>query len=54
MYEIARAEFFYMQDYCGCVFSKTDRHDGPAVGEDGGGAESPSAPRGTQRSFEYE
>jgi hypothetical protein len=54
MYEIARAEFFYMQDYCGCVFSKADRRDGPAVGEDGGGAGSPSAPRGTQRSFEYE
>jgi hypothetical protein len=54
MYEIARAEFFYMQDYCGCVFSKADRRDAPAVGEDGGGAGSPSAPRGTQRSFEYE
>ncbi len=26
MYEIARAEFFYMQNHCGCVFSKADRH----------------------------
>jgi len=27
MYEIARAEFFYMQNHCGCVFSKPDRHN---------------------------
>ncbi len=28
MYEIAREEFFYMQNHCGCVFSKPDQHDG--------------------------
>jgi len=27
MYEIARAEFFYLQDHCGCVFSKADQHN---------------------------
>jgi len=26
MYEIARAEFFYMQDYCGCIFSREEGH----------------------------
>ncbi len=26
MYDIARAEFFYMQDHCGCVFSKASKH----------------------------
>ncbi len=30
MYEIARAEFFYMQDHCGCVFSKAEHRDGAA------------------------
>lgn len=28
MYEIARAEFFYMQDHCGCAFSKAERRGG--------------------------
>jgi hypothetical protein len=32
MYEIAKAEFFYMQDYCGCVFSQGDRRDGEPGG----------------------
>jgi hypothetical protein len=38
MYEIAKAEFFYMQDYCGCVFSQADRRVVPAAEDDGGGA----------------
>jgi len=33
MYEIAQAEFFYMQDYCGCVFSRGEGHR-PADGSD--------------------
>lgn len=35
MYEIAKAEFFYMQDYCGCVFSQDDRHLVPAAEDQG-------------------
>lgn len=38
MYEIARAEFFYMQDYCGCQFSKDERHQ-PADESNGEPAE---------------
>ena len=34
MYEIAKAEFLYMQDYCGCVFSQADRRDGEAAGQE--------------------
>ena len=37
MYEIARAESFYMQDYCGCVFSQADLRDEPAAGNASGG-----------------